>query len=324
MVAFPSRSMDVLVYYTPEEVHLHEEDPSYQTKENYHWTSQQETIVLRGIQSNTKNSLILRQIKEEGAVNGSGTFPDLRQLGVKKRYMKTIKLQEHFIVNAQNLRDYCETNRNTPDDENQSFVPFYYIEGETTNDLVITVIWSTPKLISRISEKLIQDDATYKMNWYKFSNTSPATPHPLLLLLTPSSYSSPPPPTPHPLLLLLTPSSYSSPPPPTPHPLFLLLFLLHLLLSQVPISVVCLWTILPHWTFLSHPPGSQQSRGRPCLDQNTCLGPKSASKSSQVKSFEMISYQKPKPELVLLLLSHVFYINFKHQLGKLIIGTVKK
>ena len=166
MVVYPSTSLIVVVWHTPDHLeHLHEEDPAYQTKENYHWTQQQEAIVLRGIRTNTKNTLILRTLKEEGATNGSGKYPDIRQVGVKKRYMKNVKEQKHFIVSAEALRQYCERHSDVPEDEHQSFVPFYHISGETTDDLVMTVIWTTPKLMSRISEKHIQDDATYKLNW---------------------------------------------------------------------------------------------------------------------------------------------------------------
>ena len=80
---FLNTSMDIMTFCTIEE-HFHEEDPNYSTKSNYHWTAQQEAIVLRGIKNNVKNSLILRNIKDEGAVNGSGIFPNLVQVGVKK------------------------------------------------------------------------------------------------------------------------------------------------------------------------------------------------------------------------------------------------
>ena len=112
-----------------------------------------------------KNSLILRQLKEGGAVNGSGQYPTLRQVGVKKRYMKSVKIKTNHIVNAAVLRDYCEKNSVTPEDENKFFIPYYYINGETTADLVITIIWTTVNLMAMISTKMIQDDATYKLNW---------------------------------------------------------------------------------------------------------------------------------------------------------------
>ena len=166
MVVYPSSSLTVVVFHTPDHLeHLHEEDPTYQTKENYHWTEQQEAIVLRGIRTDTKNTLILRTLKEEGATNGSCKYPDIRQVGFRKRYMKNFTEQKHFIVSAEALRKYCELHSTLPDDEHQSFVPYYHITGNTTDDLVMTVIWTTPKLMSRINEEHIQDDATYKLNW---------------------------------------------------------------------------------------------------------------------------------------------------------------
>ena len=47
MVAFSNSSMDIYVFHTPDKPHIHEEDLSFVTKENYHWTSKQEAIVLQ-------------------------------------------------------------------------------------------------------------------------------------------------------------------------------------------------------------------------------------------------------------------------------------
>ena len=162
-ICFLNTSMDIMTFCTIEE-HFHEENPTFTTKSNYHWTAQQEAIVLRGIKNNVKNSLILRNIKDEGAVNGSGIFPNLVQVGVKKRYLKNVKCQDNLILNVEALREYCIRNSSPPDDENVSFVPYHYIEGDTEDTLVMTVIWSTKKLISSISKNLIQDDRTYKLN----------------------------------------------------------------------------------------------------------------------------------------------------------------
>ena len=164
-VLLPQRCMMVIVWHTPKEEHQHEEDPAFVTKTNYHWTAQQEAIIRTGIQSNTKNANILENLKDAGATNGSNKYPDLGQLGVKKRYMKTVKLQTEFIVDASGLRVYCQKNSETPEDEHQFFVLYHYIEGDTAGNLRLTVIWTTTALMARISEKMIQDDATYKMNW---------------------------------------------------------------------------------------------------------------------------------------------------------------
>ena len=100
---------------------------------------------MRGIKNNVKNSLILRNLKEDKAVNGSGLYPTLGQVGVKKRYLKNKKCQDNLILNVESLREYCQVNSEPPEDENQSFVPYHYIEGETQETLTMTVIWSTKK-----------------------------------------------------------------------------------------------------------------------------------------------------------------------------------
>ena len=82
--------------------------------------------------------------------------------------MKSVKLQKNHIVNAALLREYCEENSVVPEDENKFFIPYYYINGETTSDLVITIIWTTSNLMARISRRMLQDDATYKLNWYQY------------------------------------------------------------------------------------------------------------------------------------------------------------
>ena len=49
------------------------------------YIKEQEAIMLRGIQTNTKNSLIVEQLKIANAVNGTGKFTDGTQVGAKKR-----------------------------------------------------------------------------------------------------------------------------------------------------------------------------------------------------------------------------------------------
>ena len=166
-VCFSNSSMNIAVFSTAEE-HSHHEDPDYSTKENYHWTAKQEAIINRGIKNNIKNSMILRELKEEGAVNGSGNYPTLSQVGVKKRYVKNVKGREYFILDVNALKNYCKIKSVVPEDENEAYISFYYIDGSSNDDLIMTIIWTTTKLISRMDRKLLQDDATYKLNWYQY------------------------------------------------------------------------------------------------------------------------------------------------------------
>ena len=87
-VTYPDTDFRVLVF--EEEEHFHEEDSSYKTTLNYHWTKQQETIVLRRIKTNVQNSRILGQLMKENAANGGGKFPDSAQVGAKICYMKNV------------------------------------------------------------------------------------------------------------------------------------------------------------------------------------------------------------------------------------------
>ena len=68
--------------------HHHEEDPGFTTRENYHWTVQQERVVAQSLLTHMKNTLILEELRWFNLVNGSGNLPSLWQVGTKKRYMK--------------------------------------------------------------------------------------------------------------------------------------------------------------------------------------------------------------------------------------------
>ena len=59
MVAYSNTSMKILVFHTPEEPHIHEEDEEYFTKENYSWTSKQEAIVVQVFNNHTPPTLPL-------------------------------------------------------------------------------------------------------------------------------------------------------------------------------------------------------------------------------------------------------------------------
>ena len=81
-ICYLNSCMQIMIFTTVEK-HCHEEDLEYCTKENYHWTSQQEAIIIRGIKNNVKNSLIMRNLRDEKATNGNGFYPTLLQLGKK-------------------------------------------------------------------------------------------------------------------------------------------------------------------------------------------------------------------------------------------------
>ena len=57
-VMHPNTSFAIMVLSTSDE-HHHEEEAGFTTKENYHWTSQQENIVAQSLLTHMNNTLIL-------------------------------------------------------------------------------------------------------------------------------------------------------------------------------------------------------------------------------------------------------------------------
>ena len=78
-VVYPHTSFEIVVYET-EDIHVHEEDPKSHTKDYYHWTEAQVAVIRRYLKTKvSRNKLILRELRDEGLVNGSGRLPTLAQ-----------------------------------------------------------------------------------------------------------------------------------------------------------------------------------------------------------------------------------------------------
>ena len=70
------------------------------------------------------------------------------------------------------LIKFCEDNSEVPDDEHKTYIPYYYpssVDDEKVDEYgrpIFTVVWATPNTLRRLSAKLGQIDATYKLNWF--------------------------------------------------------------------------------------------------------------------------------------------------------------
>ena len=117
------------------EDHFHEKDNTFFTENNYYWTAKQEDIINVCTMNHIKNTVILRNLKEEGAMNPSGKYPNIYQLATKKRYLKNVKQYDpdNIVLNVEALRKYCKNNSMLPDDENKSFIPYHHIIGNNQN-----------------------------------------------------------------------------------------------------------------------------------------------------------------------------------------------
>ena len=86
-VIYLNTSFAIMVLSTSHE-HHHEEEAGFTTKDNYHWTVQQEEIVAQSLVTHMNSTLILEELRWFNLVNGSGNLPSLLQVGRKKKYMK--------------------------------------------------------------------------------------------------------------------------------------------------------------------------------------------------------------------------------------------
>ena len=161
-IFYLSTSFDIIVFSNKKK-HQHEDDPEYSTSVNFHWTKPQEDIIRQGIKDMTDNKKILRNIKDANLTSG-GKFPNLVQLGRKKRNMK-ILVQKYTIMNFNDLRKYCNENNNIPTDENEQYIPFSYINEAEERFIVI---WSSPKMLKRISSKFTSHDVIYNIYWNEY------------------------------------------------------------------------------------------------------------------------------------------------------------
>ena len=79
-VGFAQSSFEIFVWESEDE-HKHEKEEGYATPVNYHWTPEQCQVIHRHIQSKSKRiNLILRELRDENLVNGTGLLPTKLQV----------------------------------------------------------------------------------------------------------------------------------------------------------------------------------------------------------------------------------------------------
>ena len=91
-VGFSQTSFDIFVCET-DGGHIHEEEPGFATPVNYHWTPEQCQVIRRHIQARSKRiNLILRELRDQNLVNGTGLLPTKDQVACngKKNIKKII------------------------------------------------------------------------------------------------------------------------------------------------------------------------------------------------------------------------------------------
>ena len=98
------------------------------------------------------------------------TKPSDIQLYNKIANVKKTVFSSEKVVNTHDLRQVASNYLDVPEDELEGYVAFCDVDDEKEDEAPrFTVVFSTPKNLSRLtSDKVLQTDATYRLNWNSF------------------------------------------------------------------------------------------------------------------------------------------------------------
>ena len=169
-ISFLSHNSQVVVERL-EEVgeHEHEEDVEShgQSSSNYRWTEEMTKIISEHIYE--KPNRILRRLKETNVFVGRNV-PSKQQLYNKIAATKKNILPSKTVRNTHELRENIADYLAVPESEIEAFVPYHEIvDDDDSKPPRFIVIFSTKKNLSRLkSDRVLQTDATYRLNWQGF------------------------------------------------------------------------------------------------------------------------------------------------------------
>ena len=171
-VTFMSGSFDVCVEVNDDkEEHLHEEKTgdSLDDAKHFRWSEEQTAIITENLSNNVTKPNWIRRNLNNANVFGSIKPSDI-QLYNKIANVKKTLFSSEKVVNTHDLRQVASTYLDVPEDELEGYVALCDIDDEKEDEAPrFTLVFSTPKNLSKLtSDKVLQTDATYRLNWNGF------------------------------------------------------------------------------------------------------------------------------------------------------------
>ena len=168
-VVYPSHNTEVVVE-TIEGVdnHDHQEDPDFveEASHNFRWSDEMTDLVEENI--HYKPNVILRKLKSANVLGRN--IPTKTQLYNKMSALKKAACPRMKILNTHELRQSLANLLETPESKMEAFVPFHEIEDSNDDeDPRFTTIFTTTRNMEKMrSDRVLQTDATYRLNWLGF------------------------------------------------------------------------------------------------------------------------------------------------------------
>ena len=143
--------------------HIHQEVTNYDTiGPNRHWTIEQTEIVMNTLRNDGSAKTIERNLRDAN-VFSEENFPTQVQLNTKIQHCRSIIRKTIQIFDTHQLRQKIEEKLGVPTDDTESYIAYNHVDDENeVEDPHFSIIWTSNKLIARISDDMTQDDATYR------------------------------------------------------------------------------------------------------------------------------------------------------------------
>jgi hypothetical protein len=143
--------------------HIHQEVTNYDTiGPNRHWTIEQTEIVMNTLRNDGSAKTIERNLRDAN-VFSEENFPTRVQLNTKIQHCRSIIRKTIQIFDTHQLRQKIEEKLGVPTDDTESYIAYNHVDDENeVEDPHFSIIWTSNKLIARISDDMTQDDATYR------------------------------------------------------------------------------------------------------------------------------------------------------------------
>ena len=167
-VSFLSHSDTVLVESNlVHPLHNHEVDPEHcLAGSTFRWTLEQTQMIVQGVTNEAKPKIIRRNM-ENANLFSDGRVPTSLELSNKIAHVRKQVHGVNQIFDTHQLREKIAEHSEVPeDDDTKAYIAASQIEDEDENEEPrFNVVWTSNKLMKRISDDLVQDDATYRLLW---------------------------------------------------------------------------------------------------------------------------------------------------------------
>ena len=146
--------------------HSHEVDPEHcLAGSTFRWTPEQTQMIVQGVTNEAKPKIIRRNM-ENANLFSDGRVPTSLELSNKIAHVRKQVHGCNQIFDTHQLREKINEHSEVPEDDTKAYIAASRIEDEDENEEPrFNIVWTSNKLMKRISDDLVQDDATYRLLW---------------------------------------------------------------------------------------------------------------------------------------------------------------